>query len=160
MNTIYDYTVLDGRGQLVPLEQYRGQVVLIVNTASKCGLTSQYAALEELYKRYRDRGFVIIGFPCDQFAHQEPGTNEEIAQFCALNYGVSFPIMGKVKVNGSDAIELYKYLRQRAGGWLGNSIKWNFTKFLISRDGLSVKRYAPITKPQALESDILWLLQE
>lgn len=90
MNTTYDYTVLDGRGQLVSLEQYRGQVVLIVNTASKCGLTPQYAALEELYKRYRDRGFVIIGFPCDQFAHQEPGTNEEIAQFCALNYGVSF----------------------------------------------------------------------
>lgn len=160
MNTIFEFTVLDGQRHEHHLDQYRGRVILIVNTASKCGLTQQYEDLETLYRRYKDQGLVILGFPCDQFAHQEPGTNEEIAAFCTLNYGVSFPIMSKVKVNGDEAIELYKYLRRRAGGGFGNRIKWNFTKFLISRDGSSVKRYAPITKPQALESDIQRLLAE
>lgn len=154
MQTIFDFTALDSQGREHALEQYRGQVLLIVNTASKCGFTPQYAQLEELYRKYKDRGLVVLGFPCDQFAHQEPGSDEQIRSFCQINYGVSFPIMQKVLVNGEEASPIFRWLRTQAGGWFGNRIKWNFTKFLISRDGLEVKRYSPIRKPLSFAEDI------
>lgn len=157
-DSIYDFTALDNRGQPFRLSDHEGKVLLIVNTASKCGFTPQYQGLETLYERYRDQGLVVIGFPCNQFGGQEPGVDAEIATFCALNYGVSFPIMSKVEVNGLGAHPLFKYLKSRAKGWLGSRIKWNFTKFLVSRDGTIIRRYAPITKPEALEGDILQLL--
>jgi glutathione peroxidase len=134
-------------------------VLLIVNTASKCGLTPQYDGLEALWRKYRDRGFEVIAFPCNQFAGQEPGTAEEIGAFCSLNFGVSFPVMGKVEVNGSGTTPLYRWLKAEAPGVLGTqAIKWNFTKFLIGRDGKVVRRYAPTDKPEALDADIAALL--
>lgn len=160
MQTIFDLSALNNRGDTVPLSQYRGQVLLIVNTASKCGFTPQYKELEALYRKYKDKGLVILGFPCDQFAGQEPGTNEEIAQFCEVNFGVSFPLMQKIQVNGKKAHPIYQFLRQKAGGWFGNKIKWNFTKFLISRDGKRIKRFSPIRKPMSLESEIVRMLGE
>lgn len=152
--TIYSFNATTTDGRNVPLENFRGQVLLVVNTASKCGFTPQYEGLEELYKKYGKRGFVILGFPCNQFAHQEPGTNEEIAQFCLINYGVTFPVMARIDVNGSDAHPIFKYLKKKSRSLFGRSIKWNFTKFLISRDGTSIERFAPATKPSALESAI------
>ncbi|MER3547315.1 MAG: glutathione peroxidase, partial [Rhodanobacteraceae bacterium] len=144
MTTIYDFetNTLDGTPQ--KLDAYRGKVMLIVNVASKCGFTPQYEGLEALYRANKDRGFVVLGFPCDQFGHQEPGNAEEIRNFCSLNYDVSFPLFAKIEVNGANAHPLYKYLKHEAPGVLGSeAIKWNFTKFLIDRDGKVVRRYAP-----------------
>lgn len=157
--SIYDYSAISNGGDTIPFSQYQGKVLLIVNTASKCGLTPQYEALEALHKRYADQGLVIVGFPCDQFANQEPGSDEEIAEFCQLNYGVTFQLMKKIKVNGDDAHPIYQYLKKAGKGWFGDAIKWNFTKFLISRDGTHIERYAPTTKPESMEADILKLLE-
>lgn len=156
---IYGFSPLDPSGKAKTLEDYRGQVLLIVNTASKCGFTPQFAGLEELYKQYKDRGFTILGFPCNQFGAQDPGSNGEIMEFCQLNYGVSFPMFGKLEVNGSDADPLFQYLKAEAPGSLGTErIKWNFTKFLINRKGIVEKRYAPTSKPVAIGKDVERLL--
>jgi glutathione peroxidase len=157
-DTIYGFSCRDGAGRDKSLEDYRGQVLLIVNTASKCGFTPQFEGMEELYKEYGDREFTILGFPCNQFGKQDPGSNEEIQEFCQLNYGVSFPMFGKIDVNGSDADPLFKHLKSSAGGLLGDRIKWNFTKFLVNREGDVVQRYAPTTKPEAIAEDIEALL--
>ncbi len=159
MTSLSDFTLprLDGKDQ--PLSAYAGKVVLVVNVASKCGLTPQYEGLEALYKQYGDKGLVILGFPCNQFAGQEPGTSEDIAQFCALNYGVTFPVFERINVNGRWAHPLYKWLKSEAPGLLGSeAIKWNFTKFLIGRDGRVVKRFAPQDEPAVLAPDIEKLL--
>lgn len=150
--TDFSATTLDGAPQ--DLSAYAGQVVLVVNTASQCGFTPQYAGLEDLWQRYRDQGLVVLGFPCDQFGGQEPGSEEEIGAFCQKNYGVTFPMFGKVEVNGDDAHPLWQWLRSEKGGLLGDRIKWNFTKFLVGRDGQVVKRYAPTTEPASLADDI------
>ena len=155
---IYGFAPQDRAGNAKSLEDYRGQVLLIVNTASKCGFTPQFAGLEELYERFKEREFTVLGFPCNQFGGQDPGSNEEITEFCQLNYGVSFPMFGKIEVNGGDADPLFKHLKDAAPGTLGNRIKWNFTKFLINRKGEVVKRYAPTTKPEAIAADIEALL--
>lgn len=160
MKTIFDFTAKSNKGKDVNFADFKGNVILIVNTASKCGFTPQYKALEELYKKYKDEGLVIVGFPCDQFGHQEPGNNEEIASFCQVNYGVSFPIMEKIDVNGDNASPIFKYLKSKAGGLLGSRIKWNFTKFLISNDGKTIKRFSPIKKPMSLENIIIKMLNE
>lgn len=156
--SLYDIpvTTLDGRN--TTLAEYRGRVLLIVNVASKCGFTGQYAGLEDLYRRYKDRGLVVLGFPCNQFGRQEPGTEAEIGQFCTLTYGVSFPMFAKVNVNGDDAHPLFKYLKAQRGGWFGSAIKWNFTKFLVNRAGEVVKRYGSIISPRGMEKDIEALL--
>ena len=158
MAKIYDFKALNDKGEEVDFSQYEGKVLMIVNTASKCGFTPQYDGLEDLYKRYKDLGLEIVGFPCDQFAHQEPGSNEEIAEFCRLNHGVTFPLMSKIEVNGDNAHPIYKYLKSVARGIFGSAIKWNFTKFLISRDGTVIKRYAPTVTPAAMEKDIKKML--
>ena len=154
MPSIYDFKALTSKGQELDFAQFEGKVLLIVNTASKCGFTPQFAGLEELNQKYRDRGLVVIGFPCNQFASQDPGSDSEIEGFCQLNYGVTFQIMKKVDVNGSNAHPIFVYLKEQTRGLLGSSIKWNFSKFLISRDGKTIKRYAPITKPEKLAKDI------
>ena len=146
-------------GSELNLSQYKGKVMLVVNTASKCGFTPQYKGLQALYQKYADKGLVVIGFPCDQFAHQEPGSDGEIAEFCQRNFGVSFPLMAKVEVNGDGAHPVFKHLRKKAPGVIGDSIKWNFTKFLVSKDGDKVLRYAPTVEPEALESDIVKALE-
>ena len=157
--TIADFTAPLPSGQEVSLADRLGKVVLIVNTASKCGFTPQYAGLESLFQRYKDRGFEVLAFPCNQFGGQEPGTAEEIDSFCQVNFGLSFPLMGKVDVNGADAIPLYRWLKGEAPGVLGTEgIKWNFTKFLIGRDGKVVRRFAPTDKPESLAGDIEALL--
>ena len=158
MAKIYDFKAQNNKGVEVDFAQFEGKVLMIVNTASKCGFTPQYDGLEALNKKYKDQGLVIIGFPCDQFAHQEPGTDEEIAEFCRLNHGVTFQLMSKIEVNGKNAHPVYEYLKGAAKGTFGNAIKWNFTKFLISRDGQTVKRYAPTVKPEDMEKDIVELL--
>ena len=158
MDKIYNYKAKSNRGEEVDFAQFEGKVLMVVNTASKCGFTPQYDGLEALYQKYKDRGLVIVGFPCDQFAHQEPGTDAEIAEFCRINHGVTFPLMAKIEVNGEGAHPIYKYLKSAAKGTLGDAIKWNFTKFLISRDGSTVKRFAPTVKPEKMEKDILELL--
>jgi len=158
MATIYDFKALDNKGKELDFAQFEGKVLMIVNTASKCGFTPQYDGLEALNKKYKDQGLVIIGFPCDQFAHQEPGSDEEIAEFCRLNHGVTFQLMSKIEVNGKNAHPVYEYLKGAAKGTFGNAIKWNFTKFLISRDGQTVKRYAPTVKPEDMEKDIVEML--
>ena len=152
--SLADFTATSLTGEQQSLDAYAGQVVLVVNTASQCGFTPQYAGLEEIWEKYRDRGFVVLGFPCNQFGNQEPGDEGAIADFCERNYGVSFPMFAKVDVNGPDAHPLFEWLRTEKGGVLGSRIKWNFTKFLIGRDGQVVKRYAPATKPEALAEDI------
>lgn len=158
-NSVYDFEVTDITGKTVNLSRYKGNVLLIVNTASKCGFTPQYEGLEQLYQKYAAQGLVILGFPCNQFGSQEPGDNEQINQFCQLNYGVSFPMFAKIAVNGTDTHPLYQWLKQQAPGLLGSqAIKWNFTKFLIGRDGNVVARYAPATKPTALEKQLTELL--
>lgn len=156
--SIYDFEVEDINHKIVKLEKYRGKVLLIVNTASKCGFTSQYAGLEKLYEKYHDRGFEILGFPCNQFLWQEPGNEEEIKKFCKTKYGVKFDMFAKIKVNGKDAHPLYKFLKKRAKGFITDDIKWNFTKFLIDRDGNVVKRYAPYIQPKDIEGDVKKLL--
>ncbi len=156
---IYDIkvTAIDGQTQL--LEEYRGRVLLIVNVASKCGFTGQYAGLESLYRKYCDRGFVVLGFPCDQFGHQEPGDEAEIKKFCSLTYEVSFPMFAKIHVNGDDAHPLYQFLKSAKRGFLGSSwIKWNFTKFLVDRDGKVVNRFSPTVTPEQLDKDVDSLL--
>lgn len=153
--TVYDFTVKDGHGEDYPLSRFKGKVALIVNVASKCGFTPQYAGLQALYEKYGPEGFVVIGFPCNQFGNQEPGTHEEIKNFCSLNYGVEFPVMGKIAVNGEDESPLYRHLKARAPGVLGSeAIKWNFTKFLVGRGGEVLGRYAPATKPESIAPDI------
>lgn len=152
--TIYGLAAKGNDGREVPLKVYEGKVILVVNTASKCGFTPQYKGLEALYKKYKDRGLEVLGFPCDQFAHQEPGSDKEIAQFCERNFGVTFPLMAKVEVNGPGTHPVFKLLKKNAPGIIGDSIKWNFTKFLVSRDGQTVKRYAPTVEPEALEEFI------
>jgi len=155
MGTVYDFEALQINGQPVPLSQFRGQVMLIVNTASACGFTPQFAGLEELHETYGNRGLVVLGFPCNQFGAQDAGSNDEIAEFCQLNYGVSFPMMAKIDVNGTQAHPLYQWLTQEAPGLLGSkAIKWNFTKFLIGKDGAVLKRYAPTATPASLAKDI------
>ena len=149
-----DFSAIAIDGTTKALDAYAGQVVLVVNTASKCGLTPQYKGLEELHQRYRDRGLVVLGFPCDQFGHQEPGTEAEISEFCELNYGVSFPMFAKIDVNGANTHPLFGWLKEEKGGVLGDAIKWNFTKFLVGRDGQVTKRYAPTTTPDQLGPDI------
>lgn len=159
MSDLYEFNVTTGAGEQQILEAYKGKVVLIVNTASKCGFTPQYKGLEALYQKYKDKGLVILGFPCNQFGGQEPGSDSEINEFCELNFGVTFPLMAKLDVNGDGAAPLFSYLKAEAPGLLGTKrVKWNFTKFLISRDGKSVKRFAPKDKPESLESAIEALL--
>ena len=158
MNT-YDFSALTIDGIDLPLSQYRGHPLLIVNVASKCGFTPQYAGLEALYKTYHERGLEVLGFPCDQFGHQEPGDEAEIKKFCSLNYGVSFPMFAKIKVNGPDANPLYEYLKDALPGILGlEAIKWNFTKFLVDRSGQVVARHPSTSKPEALTPEIEALL--
>jgi glutathione peroxidase len=148
---------IDGRN--IAMSEYEGRVLLIVNTASKCGFTPQYAGLERLYGKYRDRGFVVLGFPCNQFVGQEPGDGAEIASFCSLNYGVTFPLFAKIDVNGPNQHPLFRLLKRKKSGLFGSkSIKWNFTKFLVDRKGNVVKRYGPAVQPEKIEADILKLL--
>lgn len=180
MEKIYNYKTKNNKGAEVDLAQFEGKVLMIVNTASKCGFTPQYDGLEALYQAYKDKGLVIIGFPCDQFAGQEPGSNEEIAEFCRLNHGVTFPLMAKTNVNGPDAEPVFEYLKAQAPSEEYNGLKakatakmlkglsksmekdsdirWNFTKFLVNRDGTVIKRYAPTTKPEDIEKDIQAML--
>ena len=157
--TIYDFDVTTIDGKLQSLDAYRGQILLIVNVASRCGFTPQYAGLESLYRRHRDQGLTVLGFPCDQFGHQEPGSEEEIKNFCSLTYQVTFPLFAKINVNGAETHPLYRYLKSEQTGLLGSeSIKWNFTKFLVNREGQVLQRYAPTDTPEAIEKDIVKLL--
>jgi len=158
MASIYDFTAKSLAGDDVSLKRFEGTVLLIVNTASACGFTPQYKGLEALQKKYGQRGFTVLGFPCNQFGRQEPGSAAQIQQFCAANYTVSFPMFDKIDVNGGDAHPLYQYLRSEKSGLLGSSIKWNFTKFLIDRSGKVVARHAPTTTPEALTREIEALL--
>lgn len=155
----YDFSAKKINGQEVKMEEYKGKVVLVVNTASKCGFTPQFKELEELYVEYKDRGLEILGFPCNQFGHQDPGNNETISEFCTLNYGVTFNMFEKIDVNGDEAHPLYKYLKNEAKGLLGSKIKWNFTKFLIDSNGKVIKRYASTVKPLSIKQDIESLLK-
>jgi glutathione peroxidase len=155
MTSIYDFEAQQIGGEAVPLAQFRGKPLLIVNTASACGFTPQFAGLQELHRSYGERGLVVLGFPCNQFGSQDPGSNEEIAGFCQQNYGVSFPMMQKIDVNGADAHPLYRWLTSEAPGLLGSkAIKWNFTKFLVGKDGRVIRRYAPQDAPAKLAKDI------
>ena len=180
MNTIYDFKALTGKGAELDFKEFEGKVLMIVNTASKCGFTPQYDGLEALYQKYKEQGFTIVGFPCDQFAHQEPGSDAEIEEFCRLNHGVTFQLMKKADVNGADAHPIFEYLKTQAPTeeYIGlkakaasklfktisksvekeSDIKWNFTKFLIGRDGKVVKRFAPTTTPEEMENDIKALI--
>ena len=154
-HTLYDFEALGMNGDMVKLDQFKGKAILIVNTASACGFTPQFGGLEELYKTYGSKGLVVLGFPCNQFGAQDAGSNDEIASFCQLNFGVTFPMMAKIEVNGAGATPLYQWLCSEAPGLMGSkAIKWNFTKFLIGKDGQVIKRYAPLDKPQALQKDI------
>lgn len=155
MKTIYDFEAVQMNGQRLALDQMRGQVMLIVNTASACGFTPQFGGLEKLHQAYQAQGLRVMGFPCNQFGGQDPGSNADIASFCQLNFGVSFPMMEKIEVNGASAHPLYQWLCAEAPGLLGSKgIKWNFTKFLVGRDGRVLKRYAPMDKPEKLKADI------
>ena len=156
--TFYDLEAKTIQGETIPMSTYKGKAVVIVNTASKCGFTPQYEGLEDLYEKYKDRGLEILGFPCNQFGNQEPGSSDDIQTFCQMNYGVSFTIFDKVDVNGSKTHPIFKYLKSELGGLLGSKIKWNFTKFLIDKNGKPVKRFAPITKPEKMEASIKKLL--
>lgn len=155
---IYDFTVKDIRGNDLSLEKFKGKVMLIVNTASNCGFTKQYDGLQKLYEKYKDQGFVVLGFPCNQFGKQEPGDEKEIANFCTDTFNVTFPMMSKIEVNGENAHPLYKFLKKEKGGILGDEIKWNFTKFLVDKEGNLVARFAPQKTPEDIESDIKELL--
>lgn len=153
-NTFYDLAFTTNRGEEVALSDYAGRPVLVVNTASKCGFTHQYEGLQALHEEFKDRGLVVLGFPCDQFAHQEPGDDAEIEEFCKINYGVDFPLSTKVNVNGSKTHPVFAFLKERTGGLLGSSVKWNFTKFLVAPDGTTVKRYEVKADPADLRPDI------
>ena len=157
-NSVYEFAVPTSNGEEKSLEDYRGKVLLIVNTASKCGFTPQYEGLQSLYDQYANRGLVILAMPCNQFGGQEPGSNAQVQEFCQLNYGLSFPVMGKIEVNGAGRHPLYAYLTSHAKGLITESIKWNFTKFLVDRQGQVVQRFAPITKPADIAADIEKLL--
>ncbi|MCY7305043.1 MAG: glutathione peroxidase [Rhodoferax sp.] len=155
MSTIHDFSALQMNGKSMPLKKFEGKPLLIVNTASACGFTPQFAGLEALHQSYGSRGLVVLGFPCNQFGAQDPGSNAEIAEFCQLNYGVSFPMLAKVDVNGAHADPLYQWLAAEAPGLLGSkAIKWNFTKFLVAKDGAVLRRYAPTDTPESLATDI------
>lgn len=155
MTTAYDFSAIDIDGQPRALADYAGKVLLIVNVASRCGFTPQYAGLEQLWRDYRGRGLVVLGFPCDQFGHQEPGDEAEIRDFCSLTYDVDFPLFSKIDVNGSNAHPLWQWLKDEKGGLLGiGAIKWNFTKFLVGRDGKVIRRYGPTDEPKAIAKDI------
>ena len=156
--SLFELSFTTSGGEDVPLATYEGRPVLVVNTASQCGFTPQYEGLEAVYREYRDRGLVVIGFPCDQFGHQEPGDDQAIEAFCKANYGVDFPLSTKVAVNGKATHPVFAFLKERASGRLGSAIKWNFTKFLVAPDGTTVKRYAPTTAPEAIRADIEALL--
>ncbi|ELF1048373.1 glutathione peroxidase [Enterobacter asburiae] len=159
MTRFYQLTATRLDGRLISMADYAGKVVLVVNTASQCGFTPQYAGLEALYKKYADRGLVVLGFPCNQFGKQEPGGADEISKTCHINYGVSFPMFEKLEVNGSAAHPLFRYLKDELPGVLGGRIKWNFTKFLIGRDGKPLKRFAPMTTPEKIEGAIVAALE-
>ncbi len=154
MTTIYDFKALTTNGKELDFDQFRGKVLLIVNTASKCGFTPQFAGLEELNQRYKDQGLVVIGFPCNQFASQDPGSDEEISNFCQINYGVTFQMMKKIDVNGKNADPIFQFLKDRSKNIFSDDIKWNFTKFLVASDGVTVRRYAPTVKPNRMRKDI------
>jgi glutathione peroxidase len=159
MTTAYDFSAKTLEGTELLLDAYRGKAMLVVNTASKCGFTPQYTGLEKLWRKYQDKGLVVLGFPCDQFGHQEPGDEEEIKNFCSLTYDVSFPMFSKIEVNGAKAHPLYKWLKSEKSGLLGlEGIKWNFTKFLVGKDGQVLKRYAPTDTPEKIEKDLAALL--
>jgi glutathione peroxidase len=160
MTTAHDFSATSIDGIEQQLVDYKGKVILVVNTASQCGFTGQYKGLEELYRTYADRGLVVLGFPCDQFGHQEPGDEEEIAAFCERNFGVTFPLFAKIDVNGPDAHPLYQWLRSEQSGLIGDKIKWNFTKFLIDPEGNVVRRYGTTTTPDQIANDIEVLLPE
>ncbi|PIB35090.1 glutathione peroxidase [Reichenbachiella sp. 5M10] len=157
-NTFHNFSADNIKGQSIDMSAYKGKPVLVVNTASQCGLTPQFEGLENLYQSYKDQGLVILGFPCNQFGQQEPGNANEIEEFCQINYGVSFPMFAKVEVNGESAHPIFKYLKSNLGSIFGSKIKWNFTKFLIDQNGKPVKRFAPITKPEKIASAIKKLL--
>lgn len=154
MTTIYDFKALTSNGKELDFDQFRGKVLLIVNTASKCGFTPQFAGLEELNQRYKDKGLVVIGFPCNQFASQDPGSDEEISNFCRINYGVTFQMMKKIDVNGKNADPIFQFLKDRSKNIFSDDIKWNFTKFLVASDGVTVRRYAPTVKPNRMRKEI------
>lgn len=160
MSSFYDFTATSLSGKPISMEQYRGKVVMVVNTASKCGFTPQLEGLEALYEKYADQGLAILGFPCNQFAHQEPGSEEQIAQGCVLNYGVTFQMFSKIDVNGAEAHPIYQWLKNqpKGRGTMGNAIKWNFTKFLLDREGHVVGRYGSIVTPERLEQELKKLL--
>ena len=155
----YQFSATTLQGKEVSMESYKGKVVLVVNTASKCGLTPQYEGLEKLYREYKDKGLVILGFPCNQFANQEPGDAKQISEGCLINYGVSFQMFSKIDVNGPNAHPIYRYLKKELKGFPGSEIKWNFGKFLLDRNGNPVKRFSPVTKPEKLKNDIEKLLK-
>ncbi|MEI2399144.1 MULTISPECIES: glutathione peroxidase [Paenibacillus] len=158
--SVYDYEANTLKGQEESLSKYKGKVLLVVNTASKCGFTPQYKGLQEVYDKFKDRGFEVLGFPSNQFAGQEPGESEDIAEFCEINYGVTFPMYEKINVNGNEAHPLFKYLSKEAPGVLGSkSVKWNFTKFLVDQEGRVLKRFSPQTTPDQIEADIAKLLE-
>jgi len=157
-DNFYQFTARSLQGKDVSMDTYKGKVVLVVNTASKCGLTPQYEGLENLYRNYIEKGFVVLGFPCNQFGNQEPGTEKEISEGCLINYGVSFPMFSKVDVNGENSHPIFEYLKDKLPGMFGKRIKWNFAKFLIDRNGIPVKRFTPATKPEKLRKDIETLL--
>jgi glutathione peroxidase len=158
-NNFYQFSAKSLQGKDIAMDAYKGKVVLVVNTASKCGLTPQYEGLENLYEKYKDKGLIILGFPCNQFGNQEPGTEKEISEGCLVNYGVTFPMFSKIEVNGENAHPIYKYLKNKLPGLLGKNIKWNFAKFLIDTEGIPVKRFAPTTVPEKLVKDIEKLLK-
>ena len=158
--SLLDLSFVDNHGVTVPLSRFAGHPLLIVNTASKCGLTPQLEGIQKLHDEFASRGLVVIGFPCDQFAHQEPGDDAQIEEFCQLNYGVSFPLSTKVDVNGKNTHPVFAFLKQRAGGLLGSSIKWNFTKFLVSPDGREIKRFSPKTTPDAIRGDVASMVSD
>lgn len=159
MNIFYDLEAKTLNGATLGMQAYQGKVIVVVNTASKCGLTPQYEGLENLYQKYKDQGLVVLGFPCNQFGNQEPGSSDDIKEFCQINYGVSFPVFEKIDVNGEHTHPIFKFLKSKlSGGLLGSFIKWNFTKFVIDRNGIPVKRFAPTAKPESMEQIIQELL--
>ena len=160
MKSFYDLQAEQLEGGTFDFEELKGKVVLVVNTASKCGFTPQYEGLEKLYQKHKDEGLVVLGFPCNQFGMQEPGDAEEISGFCQRNYGVSFPMMSKVEVNGDNAHPVYRFLKKEQGGLLIDAIKWNFTKFLVDKEGNVVERFSPVTSPDKLEKDVVGLLKK
>ena len=161
MNTnFHQFTAISLQGKEIDMARYKDKVIVVVNTASKCGLTPQYEGLEKLYRDYKNKGLVILGFPCNQFGHQEPGREKEISEGCLINYGVTFPMFSKIEVNGDNAHPIYKYLKKELKGTFGNKIKWNFTKFIIDKNGNPYKRFAPTTSPEKLRKHIETLLQK